>query len=211
MIMRFQSGIQITLLVVAVIIAFSVIKPKIDSISEDQSQVDSYRTAIQNIGLYNQRLQALINQAANLSAYDRSVLLRYLPYEVDSTKVASDIANIISQNNLLLLDITPDDPYPVTAETLSPVDQTAAYEVPTEPTVGVVVDDPGNVPKNTIMAQQFIVEVVGTYEQMKSMMKDFERNAYPLRLVEFSFDLEEENSNLIQYTLLLETYALPSS
>src|SRR5690606_34162802 len=114
--MRFQAGIQIGLLLVAIIIAFSVIKPKIESIGTDQNEVASYRAAIENIGRYNQQLQALINQANALSAYDRSVLWRYLPETVDATLVANDISNIVSQNRLLLLDIIPDEPGLVTAE-----------------------------------------------------------------------------------------------
>lgn len=207
--MRFQAGIQITLLIVAIIIAFSVIKPKIESIRADQGEVASYREAIENIGLYNQRLQSLINQANSLSAYDRSVLLRYLPEEVDATLVASDISNIVSANRLLLLDIIPDLPEAVTVETGEVINDPNAVAM--EPTVGVVVDGSVTAPEGVLMAQQFKVEVVGTYDQMKAMLKDFERNAYPLRLVEFEFELEEGNSNLVQYSLILETYSLSSS
>lgn len=197
------------LLVVAVIIAFSVIKPKIEAISSDQNEVASYRTAIENIGRYNQQLQTLINQANALSAYDRAVLWRYLPEAVDATLVASDISNIVSQNRLLLLDIVPGEPTVVTAETLDP-NQPGA--LPTAPVVqtGVVVEGQSGLPEGAFISQQFQVEVVGTYEQMKGMMRDFERNAYPLRLVEFEFGLEEEGSGLVQYSLLLETYALPA-
>ncbi len=204
--MRFQAGIQITLLVVAIIIAFSVIKPKIEDISTDQNEVASYRTAIENIGRYNQRLQALINEANTLSAYDRAVLLRYLPEEVDATLVARDIANIVSQNRLLLLDIVPNPPSIVTTETPDP---SLANAAPTAP-AGVLVEGQNEIPEGSLISQQFQVEVVGTYDQMKSMMRDFERNAYPLRLVEFQFGLEEDGSGLVQYSLLLETYALPT-
>jgi len=205
--MRFQAGIQILLLVIAMVIAFSVIKPKIAAISADQSEVASYRAAIENIGRYNQQLQALINQANSLSAYDRSVLWRYLPEEIDATLVSSDIANIVSQNRLLLLDIVPSELSLVTAETEDPNMPGDVAVAPVDPT-GVVIEGEAGMPKGLLVSQQFQVEVVGTYEQMKAMMRDFERNAYPLKLVNFEFNLEEEGSGLVQYSLLLETYAL---
>lgn len=205
--MRFQAGIQILLLIIAVVIAFSVIKPKIEAISTDQSEVASYRAAIENIGRYNQQLQTLINQANALSAYDRAVLWRYLPEEIDATLVASDISNIVSQNRLLLLDVVPADVDLVTAETFDPNSPDGIAMAPVDPT-GVVLEGEAGLPKGMLVSQQFQVEVVGTYEQMKAMMRDFERNAYPLKLVNFEFALEEEGSGLVQYSLLLETYAL---
>lgn len=200
--MRFQAGIQITLLVVAVIIAFSVVKPKIEAIRDDQNEVASYRTAIENIGQYNQQLQSLTNQANALSAYDRAVLWRYLPEAVDATMVASDITNIVSQNRMLLLDVIPN---PVTTVTTDVTDGSS-----TAADTGVVAEGDRSL-KGALLAQRFQVEVVGTYDQMKALLRDLERNAYPLRLVEFKFDLEGESSNLVQYSLLLETYAMPAS
>jgi len=207
--MRFQVGIQITLLVVAIIIAFSVVKPKIDSIRIDQSEVAAYQVALENIGRYNQHLQTLINQANALSGYDRSVLERYLPKEIDATLVASDISNIVSRNRLLLLDIIPDEAIPVTAYSADgQIEESAAYD----PNTGVLMDEELSGDQDSVlMAQQFEVEVVGTYDQMKAMLSDMERNAYPLKLVEFEFNLEEIDASLVQYSLLLETYALPAN
>lgn len=207
--MRFQVGIQITLLIVAIVIAISVVKPKIDSIRIDQSEVAAYQTAVENLGRYNQHLQTLVNQANALSSYDRSVLERYLPTEIDATLVASDISNIVSRNQLLLLDIIPSEVLPVTVYAADgSVEEMPAYD----PNTGALMDEEmsGN-QNNILVAQQFEVELVGTYDQMKAMLRDLERNAYPLKLVEFEFNLEEVNASLVQYSLLLETYALPAN
>jgi len=72
-------------------------------------------------------------------------------------------------------------------------------------------DDSFGGQSDSLMSQQFEVEVVGTYEQIKAMLSDLERNAYPLKIVEFEFELEEVNASLVQYSLLLETYALPAN
>lgn len=204
--MRFQAGIQITLLVIAVIIAVSVIKPKIESIRADQNEAAAYRAAVENIGLYNQQLQSLINQSNAISSYDRAVLWRYLPETVDATAVARDISNIVSQNRLLLLDIIPQPLAPLTAEVTYGAD---GFAIAPEAGQGVLAE--GTTTSGQLLAQQFQVEVVGTYDQIKAMLRDLERNAYPLKLIKFNFQLEEEVSTLIQYSLLLETYALPST
>jgi hypothetical protein len=205
--MRFQAGIQITLLVIAIVIAFSVLKPKIESIRSEQNQLDSYKAALENIGLYNQRLQTLINEADAISPYDKEVLWRYLPEEVDATAVARDVANIVSQNGLILLDVVPNPPAPLLANTTSVAD---AISAATNPIMAGVVAPTNPSSAGVLTAQQFQVEVIGTYDEMKSMLRDLERNAYPLRLIKFEFSLEEDPS-LVQYSLLLETYALASS
>ncbi|MCB9818713.1 hypothetical protein H6788_00860 [Candidatus Nomurabacteria bacterium] len=207
--MRFQVGIQITLLVVAIVIAVSVVKPKIDSIRIAQSEVAAYQTAMENIGRYNQHLQTLINQADALSDYDRTVLERYLPREIDATLVASDISNIVSRNQMLLLDIIPEKVIPVTTFLSSNSDEGSVSNEPS--TVTPSGEELSENKNGVFMAQRFQVEVVGSYEQIKEMLRDLERNAYPLKLVEFEFNLEETNVNLIQYSLLVETYALPAN
>lgn len=207
--MRFQLGIQILLLTIAVVIAFGVIKPKFESINTTQNEIVSYKDAIENIGRYNQLLQTLLNQYSALSASDKEALMRYLPESIDVAAVSRDIANIVDRNNLLLLEIDFDQLTPVTA---------------TNPTEGAVVDpylvestgidesgQPiGNSDLANLYYQRFNVTAVGSYDQMKKMLKDFESNNYPLRLVAFDFSVEDAKSDLIQYTLTLETYALPA-
>lgn len=208
--MRFQVGIQITLLVVAIVIAIIVVKPKIDDIRINQNEVAAYQDALLNIGRYNQQLETLVSQANSLSSTDREVLERYLPKEIDAILVASDISNIVAQNKLLLLDIIPDEVLPVTAY----AEEGAVEEMVTEydPNTGMPLDGQTSEKNDSVlMVQRFEVEVVGTYDQMKAMLNDLERNNYPLKIIELEFSLEEANSSLIQYSLLLETYALPTS
>lgn len=203
--MRFQLGIQVLLLVIAIVIAFSVIKPKFAEISLNQNEVVSHRDALDNIGRYNQRLQTLINQANSLPASDRAALLRYLPESIDFTAVSRDITNIVEHNRLLLLDISFDQLRPITTITQQEgilIDPATQYADPQ--------NDMGSSPIG-LYAQRMTVSVAGTYGQMKAMLQDFERNSYPLRLVEFEFTSEEASSQLVQYSFVLETYSLPTS
>lgn len=212
--MRFQLGIQIMLIVIAAAITFGVIKPKFEDIRVDQNQIVSYREAIENMGRYNQRLQSLLNEYNSLPQSDREALLRYLPESIDVAAVSRDIGNIVEINNLLLIDITFDEVKEITT-TLGSTDDsvvvvdpymTETYDAGVDPAAGVT-----NTPLPGLLAQTFEVSVVGTYEQMKEMLKDFEQNNYPLRLIEFSFAPEDSSSGLIQYAFTLETYALPAS
>lgn len=215
--MRFQLGIQILLLITAAVIAFVVIGPKFTDIRNAQSELMSYRTALENLGIYNQRLQSLLNQASSISDAERTALFRYLPETIDVVAVSRDITNIVESNNMLLLDIEFDELAPVTTtastENESMVDPTLIDD-------GVIYDETGmevggmmnNQPTGpSLYSQTFNVSVIGNYQQIKSVLQSFERNNYPLKLVEFEFTLDDASSDLTEYTLKLETYSLPTS
>lgn len=203
--MRYQLGIQILLIIVAVAIVFSVIKPKFADIQDDQNNVVAYRAALDNIGKYNQRLQILTNQSNAMPSSDRVALFNYLPEEIDVTEVSRDISNIVERNRLLLLEISFEPAKPVTA--MAPDPMADSYIDPMEDMFAGSTEL--GEAETGLYAQQFKLEVIGTYDQMKSMLQDFERNNYPLRLVSFAFSLEEPSATLVQYSLTLETYALP--
>lgn len=208
--MRFQLGIQILLLITAGVIAFAVIKPMFADIRASQNELASYENALQNIGKYNQRLQTLLNQANSITSADRTMLFRYLPEETDAVAISRDITNIVENNNMLLVDISFGDLEPVIT-TLLPSD-TVSFEDPSfyqDPTIYQEGGGASATPK--LHAQQFEVSMVGNYDQMKSVLQDFERNNYPLKLIEFGFTLEEESTNLAEYTFTLETYSLPAT
>jgi hypothetical protein len=209
--MRFQLGIQLLLLIIAAAIAFGVIKPKFEDIRVDQNEIASYRSAIENIGRYNQTLQTLLNDYNSLPASDRAALSRYLPESIDVAVVSRDISNIVELNRLLLLDISFGVATPVTTSINEGVvvDPYMAESFGGEST-GLVGDVSGVAPSG-LYSQTFEVSVVGTYEQMKEMLKDFEQNDYPLRLLNLKFSLDDSSSGLIQYSFTLETYALPAS
>jgi len=209
--MRFQLGIQILLLIIAAAIAFGVIKPKFEDIGVVQNEIASYRSAIENIGRYNQTLQTLLDDYNSLPAQDREALSRYLPETIDVAAVSRDISNIVDLNRLLLLDISFGAATPVTTSQSdgAVVDPYMAEAFNNEAT-GLTSDVSGVAPSG-LYSQSFEVSVVGTYEQMKEMLRDFEQNNYPLRLTSLTFSLDDSSSGLIQYSFTLETYALPAS
>lgn len=214
--MRFQAGIQIILLITAVVIVFTVIKPKFETISQSQAEAVAYKTALDNIGQYNARLQDLMNQASAISADDLAALYRYLPEKIDAVEVGRDIANIATDNGLLLLDVSPEDAEAVETEidaAVAPADPTmsgdAAMIDPTMPgDPNAFVESSARTRELSLSSQTFDVKAIGSYDDMKAMLQDLERNDYPLQVVEFSFVTDEEGGDLMEYTLVLRTYSL---
>ena len=198
------------LLVVAVVIVFTVIKPKFEEISYYQNEMATYKTALDNIGRYNSKLQQLITQAESISSEKRANLFRYLPETIDGITISRDIENMVKNNGMILTEISTDEPQAVTASVDMPV-EVMGDDLVADPAVegadGVILEDSGvSAATSNLMAQEFSVTAFGTYDEMKAFLKDLERNVYPLRLTEFEFAIEEAGP-LMQYTMTLETYA----
>jgi len=197
--MRYQAGIQIILIIISVVIIYMVIKPKFEEISVNQNETAKYVDTVEKVNDYNVKLQELISRANSMPRADQISLDKYLPESIYPTVVARDISNIIDKNGLILLDITAGDLVTVS------VNDTGVVE--SEDGVIVMEDTLAREARSQLNSQVFTLSVVGTYEQMKTMLADFERNAYPLKLVKFSFDARED-SILYRFDIELETYSL---
>lgn len=204
--MRFQAGIQVILLITAAVIVFTVIKPKFESIKATQAEVASYQNAVNNIGEYNSRLETLMNEADSISSENLEALYRYLPEEVDAVAVGRDIDNIADENNMLLVDVVAEEPKLVVTEL--PQADVAATELDPAFDTGM---EGASAPARVLVAHRFQVQLVGSYDSLKSMLGDLERNNYPLRVIQLSFSTEESSGGLAEYALVLETYSLTSN
>ena len=201
--MRFQASIQILLLIIAVVIVFTVIRPKFAEIQFNQDEIVGYQLALSKAGEYNQRLNELFNRANSIPASQRTDLNRYLPVTLDPTEISRDIENIVNNNELLLVELSATESSDVTVTNPDgEVDDTQPEFVQfseqiSEGTSGLI-------------AQRFSFNAIGTYDQLKTLLQDLERNAYPLRLVELNFQAAEDTP-LNQYSITLESYALKRS
>lgn len=196
--MRFQASLQILLIVIAIVIIVTAIKPKLAVVQYNQNEIAQYLSALEKASLYNQTLQELLNRASGISESDETALNRFLPDALDATIVSRDIKNIVDRNGMLLIEI-----------------ETKQSDAATVASRGGSVADDGFIrgealnseARQSLNAVRFVVETIGSYEQMKSMLQDFERNAYPLRLVVFSFEAPSD-SDLYHYSVELETYSI---
>jgi len=204
--MRFQAGIQILLIILAIVIVITVIKPKFTEIQFNQNEIVGYKEALAKAGQYNQLLAELLNQANNIPASSIEALEQYLPTSHDPVEVARDIENIIASNGLLLVEVEDSDLGAVTIinEGDSSISRNASGS---NNNYGNSNSTLGIAAPSGLVARQFEVNAIGNYDQIKAALKDFEKNSYPLRLIRLEFQ-SETLSSLNKYQIVLETYAL---
>lgn len=196
--MRFQAGLQILLIILAIVISVTAIKPRLAEVQFNQNEIAQYLDALQKAGLYNQTLQELLNRASGISPSEKSALNRFLPEKLDITLTSRDIKNIIDRNGMLLVEI---EAKPSDAATVASNGGNVAED-------GFIRSEVlESEARQDLNATRFVVEVIGNYGQMKSMLQDFEHNSYPLRLVVFAFEAPND-SDLYHYSIELETYSI---
>ncbi len=197
--MRSQAIIQIILVVLSLVMIFTIIRPMLGGIRDEQNEVQRFKEAVNAADQFNARLGDLLARANGFGSSDLAALDLYLPSEIDTVAVARDIVAVAERNQLLVQSVT---------ETEAPI------EVATENGRGAGADEALLGPlsleeeaaRNTV-SHRFELEATGTYEQMKQMLRDMERNAYPLRLVALDFNADAQ-STILSFIAVIETYAL---
>lgn len=195
--MRYQAGIQIGLIIVAIIIIVTVIKPKFTVISEKQDEMAILKDKIEKVDRHLQALEEKINRANQISREDMQELNTYVPNRIDSLAVARDLSNMVKDNGLLLQDVSVGESSMVTVAANS----AQANEGPMSLAAQA---------KRDLTTQEFKVEMIGTYERMKEVIKAIEENAYPLRItaLEFANTVSDTNALLFTYKITVHAYAL---
>lgn len=203
--MRFQAGLQALLIVVAVIIIATVIRPEFEKIKTKQTTLAEYQDAIEKVGAYNRELEQKMSLVDSFSRADVAALDRFIPDSVDRVKVASDLATIIESSGLELQDVGAADLDEVGTGRRSLVNLTTTEDFNQGSTVSGEADTSL---RNRLTPVMFNVRAIGTYEAMKEMLSKMEQNAYPLRLDSFEFSSLEAGSKLYSFELKVVTYEL---
>lgn len=177
---------QIVVAAVAIGIAITYVQPTFTEIGEVQSSIAEYRTEIERVNGVNERLNSLVAQADQLSAAERRSLMTYLPNSVDIVAVPRDISLMAEQAGVLLRSVGYDGE-------LSYFDRSPN-------------DAPGAYPT----AHGFVVQIEGTYEQVKDFLRLTERNEYPLQLGALDLSAEEGGFMNAGVTLITFTFAYSS-
>lgn len=219
--MKFQVITQVVLVVVAIAMVMFVIKPKLAEIDAMQAESAAYLQAIDKATQYNNKLAELVSKAGSISRADTKSLNTYIPDHIDALKVSQDIQALVADSGLILQNIevaTQNEPVTTSVDVSNApvVDPALANDPGNQNTLGV-----GGIPGNNgsslldqakrdMVVSTFDLTVLGSYTQFKALLMNLERNNYPLRMVDMSFDTTTE-SDLTQYTLTLETYALDAA
>lgn len=101
--------IQLGLVVIAIAIGVTYIKPTLDTISGVQDEILTYQNEINNVAQVNARLNSLVSQIDSVSNADQQALLRYLPNEIDELMVLQDIQSILTDSEFIVQDISYDN------------------------------------------------------------------------------------------------------
>ncbi|MEX0917638.1 MAG: hypothetical protein WDZ93_00615 [Candidatus Paceibacterota bacterium] len=197
--MRFQAVTQIILVILSIVIILTIIRPMFVGISEEQDEVQRYREAVDLADQFNARLGELAQRANAFSAQELQALDTYLPSEIDPILVSRDLVAIADRNGLLVEEIAVEDD-------LEGGDTTASDQYALEETL-MVQHTLEEEAEAAVTRHQFTIEAAGTYGQMKQMLRDVERNHYPLRLSQFEFKSDNQSS-LLSFTATFETYVL---
>lgn len=206
--MRYQSGIQLLLIIIAIAIVIFIVKPEINKISQKQDQLAEFNSAINKADKYNRALQEKVDKANSFPESDLVALNRFLPVSIDPVVVARDLTNIVEVNNMILQDVEIGE---VSGQNIELNNSPAAYVRGQAEALQSQNNTIEHGIKRDLITQKFLLKTIGSYESMKGLLRSIESNSYPLTITEISFSSEEnaEDSILFSYMIEVQTYALP--
>lgn len=194
--MNYSSISQVALLIIAIAMVFTYIKPTFVEIKTMQDELFEYTDAKNKADEFNVTLESLLAELASFNPSDVKALETYVPASIDSVAVMADIEQIAKKNNMAVSSLKAD-----------------AVE---EGNPDVVLDGAA-VGGGGTFSQDIDVTVSGSYEDVKDMLKDFEKNKYILEVVKFSFGAISDTATAVvsssatpkgSYTFTLRTYGL---
>ena len=150
---------QISLIIVAVALTLTYVKPMFVKISDVQDKIALYQEEKDKVSAVNQKLATLVQQVNAVSLEDQKRLLTYMPNSVDTIAVPRDIEAIAAEAGVLVRSITYGGP------------------------IAIPVAD-GQVTSSTPEPHAFLIEFESSYEQLKAVLTSFEQNHYPLEVSE---------------------------
>ncbi len=193
---------QAILIVTSITIIMTYVRPAFGEIAEVQDDIARYQSTVSKASELNSALQGLIATEQNIDPSDRNRLQTYLPQSINNVTVMRDIQNIFNVMGVRLSALS------------SASDDTIATPM-------VEGDEPTTASGQQLVFRDFELSFAGTYEGLKSVLGALEANAYPLEVVNLTFQSStnptetEQNLGLepgaMQYSLTLRTYALPAS
>lgn len=182
---------------------FTIVRPMFGDIRDDQAEIGRYDEAIEAAGQVNARLSELRARMESFSAEELAALDAYVPGSVDPLSISRDIASIAEQNDLIVISLgQAEQEQSETEEVFNEGEEMFPGETGAPAAVSLAA-----VAEAALTDRRFEVSVLGSYESIKAMLADLERNEYPLRLVGLTF-APGEGSNLLSANLTIETYAL---
>lgn len=224
--MRSKTVVQLILFITSFVIIFTYIKPSYETLQAIQVEADEYTTALKSAEQFNFELSNQLDAANSFSPDETNALNRYMPKEIDSIAVMRDLEIIAVRNNMDIQALSSSEATIVQSAAEDEVYDDEIYE---DELYDESYDEDGDgfaqgqqlkSSQAATMSMTFTLNVQGTYEDFKAMLRDLERNAYPLEITTLSFtsvsDSGEGGTNtgaddLYAYNIMVETYQLGST
>ncbi len=165
---------QVALISISLIIIFVFVKPSFMEIKAAQDEIFSYSDVIDKAVEYNQKLQTLIATRDSFSANDIQSLDTFIPSEIDALNIMHDIEAIFALKNIPIFSLT-------AGEIVLPQGEVALE-------TDIVLPESTN---SETAYQDFEVIFVGTYFDVKDVLKMIEANKTLLEVMEVSFEVVE--------------------
>lgn len=185
---------QIILVLIAVGIIITYIKPEFSSINETQNSIASYQEENSKVKEVNDELERQVSIIENISQDDYRNLLTYMPDEIDSIAVMRDLKFIAEDAGVVLSSVSD------LGEVASDNSQNELYFAETfDPYAEPLVQDK----KPTVHA--FSLSVQGSYLQIKGLIDRFEQNNYPMVVSEL--EIKSSEGGFLDGSITINTYA----
>lgn len=193
--MNYSSIAQLALLVIAIAIVVTYIRPSFAEIQDIQSTAAAYQDTLDKANELNMQLNSLVQEAQSISAANLDALDVYLPNEIDDLTVMSDLKEIADRAG-------------VQVQSLATGEESGAKVVS-------AYSDP-DMAGSALAYRDYTIIVTGTYETFKSFLSLTEQNKYPLEVVALSFGATSDTAAATQkkadvpdgaYSFTIRTYA----
>lgn len=205
--MGYRLITQGVLIIAALVIVFAFAQPELEKIKEKETKLQQYTEAIDKVSQVNQKLRELVQKRDSFSRQDMQALEKFIPTEIDSLKIMSEIAGIFSSRDITVTTM-------MAQEMVNPMTDVDFEDSVLAQQVGAL----------NLSYQDYEVVFIATYEEMRDILLLTEASNSLFEVVELTFEatngaavdedgnvapalLNEEGKNT--YMIIFRTFGLP--
>jgi hypothetical protein len=171
--MGYRLLTQGILIIASLVIVFSVIQPALERIKVKQSELQQYTDTINRAAQFNAKLRELIGRRDSFSRQDMQSLEKFIPTQIDSLRIMSEIAGIFSSRGIRVNSMVAGDiANPMTNFAFE--DSILARQMQ---------------PHMNLSYQDYEVVFVSTYEEMREILMLTESSNSLFEIVDLTFEV----------------------
>lgn len=186
----FRTLTPILSILAALAIFFLYVQPLYGDIRAIQDETNEYRQAVERANEFNNLLSNLIAQRNSFSAREMERLETVVPDSVDVVSLLVDVEAMAASHGMSIggIDVADEQTFAEPNESQSTQKSNTAISY------------------GDFAMQDVSFQLIGTYEQMRSMLEDMERSLVLMDIVDLTFEIGE--GDLLQFDVTVRLYAL---